>query len=350
MSHKDDASARLRAKKMNLQSLYLQKILALLAFLAAAPAMSEEAQQMGLRIVTFGSGPIDGAYYEAVNKVCASFNQNPIEGYRCSTDPTPGSLYNLNALKRGTLDFALVQSDLHREALETASGSYFAREPLELRSVISLYPEPFTILVRNDADISSLADLRAKRVDQGPSSSGRRPTVERVFGALGIVGSDFAELTQHALLVALEELCAGSLDAVLLVIGHPNSAVARTLKECDVHLINASGSSLRKFVADNPAFTSGTIPSHSYPELLEDISTFSVMATVMTREDVPYQLVERMAQIMIDHWEGLRKAVPDSAGMSKDFGWTAGLTAPLHAAVATVFDNQGLDPKAPVNR
>lgn len=335
---------------MGLQTLYLRKILALVAFLAAVPALSEDAQKKGLRIVTFGSGPIDGAYYEAVNTICASFNQNPIEGYRCSTDPTPGSLYNLDALERSTLDFALVQSDLHRDAFVTASRSNFAAKPSELRSVISLYPEPFTILVRNDADISSLADLRAKRVDQGPSSSGRRPTVERVFGTLGLVESDFAELTQHALLVALDELCAGRLDAVLLVIGHPNSAVARSLKECDVHLINASGSNLRKFVADNPAFTSGLIPSHSYPELQEDISTFSVMATVMTRNDVPYQLVTRMAQMMINHWKDIRQALPASAGSAQDYGWTAGLTAPLHAAVSPVFDSQGLDQKAPVNR
>ena len=335
---------------MGLHTMFLKEILALVAFLSAVPAMSQDAQQKGIRIVTFGSGPIDGAYYEAVNAICASFNQNPINGYRCSTDPTPGSLYNLDALKRGTLDFALVQSDLHRAAFMKASRGSFATKPSELRSVISLYPEPFTILVRNDADISSLGDLRAKRVDQGPSSSGRRPTVERVFGALGLFESDFAELTQHALLVALDELCAGRLDAVLLVIGHPNSAVARTLKECDVRLINASGTNLRKFVTDNPAFTSGIIPSHSYPELQEDISTFSVMATVMTRNDVPKQLVTRMAQIMINHWKDIRQALPASAGSANDYGWTAGLTAPIHAAVASVFDNQGLNAKAPVDR
>lgn len=335
---------------MGQHTMFLKEILALVAFLSAVPAMSQDAQQTGIRIVTFGSGPIDGAYYEVVNAICARFNQNPIEGYRCSTDPTPGSLYNLDALSRGTLDFALVQSDLQRAAFVKASQGTHAGTSSALRSVISLYPEPFTVLVRNDADISSLSDLRAKRVDRGPSSSGRRPTVEGVFGALDLVESDFAELTQHALLVALDELCAGRLDAVLLVIGHPNSAVARTLKECDVHLINASGSNLRKFVTDNPAFTSGIIPSHSYPELQEDISTFSVMATVMTRNDVPKQLVTRMAQMMINHWKDIRQALPASAGSANDYGWTAGLTAPIHAAVASVFDNQGLDAKAPVDR
>jgi len=335
---------------MGLHTMFLKGIPVLLAFLSAVPAMSEDAQQNGLRIVTFGSGPIDGAYYEAVNTICASFNQNPIEGYRCSTDPTPGSLYNLDALERGTLDFALVQSDLHRAAFMTASRGSLASKSSELRSVISLYPEPFTILVRNDADISSLTDLRAKRVDQGPSSSGRRPTVERVFGALGFVESDFAKLTQHALLIALDELCADRLDAVLLVIGHPNSAVARTLKECDVHLINASGPKLRKFVADNSAFASGIISKHSYQELQEDISTFSVMSTVMTRDDMPYQLVERMAQMMIDHWKDLRQALPTSAESATDYGWTAGLTAPLHTATSPVLGNQDSDPKAPVKR
>lgn len=350
MSQKAEASARRQSWKMGLQILYIKEILALVAFFSAAPAMAQEVPQKDLQIVTFGAGPIDGAYYEAVNMICSSFNQNPVAGYRCSTDPTPGSRYNLDALERGTLDFALVQSDLHRAALLKASRGDPAVNPPTLRSVISLYPEPFTILARNDANISSVADLRAKRVDQGPSSSGRRPTVDRVFSALGLVESDFAELTQHALLVALDELCAGRLDAVLLVIGHPNTAVARTLKECDIGIVNASDPQIRQFVADNTAFTSGMIPSDSYADLNSDIRTFSVMATVMTRGDVPDLLVTRMARIMIDHWKDLRQALPTIAGSANDQGWSAGLTAPLHTAVAPVIVKQDLESKAPLNQ
>jgi len=171
--------------------------------------------------------------------------------------------------------------------------------------------------------------------------------VERIFNALGLDNADFAELTQNAMLVALDELCAGRLDTVLLVIGHPNSAVAGALKDCDVRLVKASGTDVREFVADNSEFAYGIIPKDAYPELEEDVATFSVMATVMTRNDVSDQLVAKMANTIMDHMKDLgQTALPEGPGATDD-RWTLGLTAPLHPAVSDVFDLGNLDPKSP---
>src|SRR6056297_80830 len=130
--------------KMRLLTLYLKELMAFTVLLLAVPAMSQETTKPDLRVITFGAGPIDGAYYEVVNEICTRFNHNPIEGYRCSTDPTPGSLYNLAALRRGTLDFALAQSDLHRALYRMSNYEASASKPFELRSVMSVYPEHFT--------------------------------------------------------------------------------------------------------------------------------------------------------------------------------------------------------------
>lgn len=330
--------------------MYLKEIIAVIAFASGTPAVSQDASKEGLRIVTFGAGPIDGAYYESVTAICDKFNQDPLEDHRCSTDPTPGSRYNLDALKRGTLDFAFVQSDLQRLALQNERGPNAAVDPSALRSVLALYPEPFTILVRNDADIRTLADLRGKHVDRGPSSSGRRPTVERVFSAVGLDEPDFAELTQHVPQVALEELCTDRLDAVLLVIGHPNTAVARTLDACDVRLTDASGPHLDTFVAQNPDFAPGLIPRDTYLEQDEDVVTFSVIATVVTRRDTPAALVARMAGTIIDELSTLRQAGVPAGQMTGDERWTTGLTAPLHPAMERVFHERGLDPTEPTER
>ena len=202
---------------------------ACLTCLHAAPAPAQDFSTPPLRIVTVGSGAVGGAYYEAAKTICSSFNGMSGKTQRSSPDPTPGSLYNLAALRRGDLDFAIVQSDLQRAAVARTHGPASTDAARELRSVVSLYPEPLTILARREAQVRSITDLRGLRVDLGPINSGRRPTIERLFAALELPEDDFASQTAIAAPAALEELCAGRLDAVVLVIGHPNSAVARIL-------------------------------------------------------------------------------------------------------------------------
>ncbi len=152
---------------------------------------------------------------------------------RCSPDPTTGSLYNLSVLREGQVDFAFAQSDLHRNALE-GSGSFSNEPPLsDLRSVMSLYGESLTVLARADAGIASIDDLRDKRVDLGPPASGRRRTVDTIIGTLGFGTADFASVSELPQGIAIDALCQGTIDATLLVVGHPNETVRRAITECD---------------------------------------------------------------------------------------------------------------------
>jgi len=317
---------------------------AFLGCLHAAPAPAQEFSTQPLRIVTVGSGAVGGAYYEAAKAICSAFNGMSGKRRRCSPDPTPGSLYNLAALRRGDLDFAIVQSDLQRAAVASARGTAPTEAAPDLRSVVSLYPEPLTILARREAQVRSINDLRGLRVDLGPINSGRRPTVERLFDALELAEDDFASQTAIAAPAALEELCAGRLDAVILVIGHPNSAVAQTLAECDVDLLGASGPAIGRFVSDNPDFAFGTIAATAYPELASNVPTFSVMATVVTRRDVPAPLVSAFTRTLLDTRQDLAQAGTPGEGAGS---WMQGLTAPLHPAARQALQDRGLTADMP---
>lgn len=318
-----------------------QPLLAGLLVLASVlPATAQDRIDTALRIVTVGSGPLGGAYYDAARAICAEFNLHAAGTQRCSPDPTPGSLYNLVALRRGDLDFAIVQSDLQREAVSTERLSLRRAGTDALNSVLSLYSEHLTILVRREAQVRDLEDLRGLRVDRGPANSGRRPTVERLFAAFGLLEADFDKLSGITTSVALEELCAGRLDAVILVIGHPNAAVAGTLENCDVDLLGATGPTIRDFLSNNADFIPGTIPSSTYPDLDVDVPTFSVLATVLTRDDVPDALVSAFTRSLLDMRDSLPQAGPaDTDGQ----WWAGGLTAPLHPAARMVLEERGLE-------
>jgi len=112
---------------------------ALLALLLAGPLAAQD-----LRLFSVGAGDVEGGYYSAARAICDAVNRAERGRLRCSPEPTSGSLYNLAALADGQLDFALVQSDWHKHAIE--GGSIFATRGAmaNLRSVMSLYPSRST--------------------------------------------------------------------------------------------------------------------------------------------------------------------------------------------------------------
>ena len=82
---------------------------ALLALvLAVAPSAAEENSKFRM-FASVGTGETNGIYYPLGEVICGIVNQNLHEsGVRCSREMTPGSVYNVNALRDGELEFALI--------------------------------------------------------------------------------------------------------------------------------------------------------------------------------------------------------------------------------------------------
>src|SRR3546814_7805379 len=73
------------------------------------------------RFVSIGTGGVTGVYYPAGGAICRLVNKNRKEhGVRCSVESTAGSIYNLNALRQGELEFGIVQrSEEHTSELQS---------------------------------------------------------------------------------------------------------------------------------------------------------------------------------------------------------------------------------------
>jgi TRAP-type uncharacterized transport system substrate-binding protein len=82
-----------------------------------------------LRLFTIGAGDVSGGYYASAQAICEVINRAERGRLRCSPDPTQGSIYNLHALRKEQLDFAIVQSDWHRAAFES-TGLLAAQDSL----------------------------------------------------------------------------------------------------------------------------------------------------------------------------------------------------------------------------
>lgn len=308
-------------------------LVAALAF--ALPALPAAAQN--LDFFTIGSGDVTGGYYSAANAICGAVNRADRGRLRCSPEPTAGSIYNLGALRDRQIEFAMVQSDWQGQAF-AGTGPYTETGPMtDLRSVMSLYPETLTLLARADAGIANVADLIGKRVDIGHPASGRRATIDWLLSALETESTDFAEIAELPSGNALDALCEGSIDATLLIVGHPNAAVRRALATCDTVLIPFSGPAIDAVIADSAYFEPAAIPAGSYPGMTSDIPSFAVTATIVTLADQNPDLVGELVTRTLESLHAVGQRAPVLSGLDPSEMATRGLTAPIHPGATAAF-------------
>lgn len=306
--------------------------------LIAALTLIQPLSAQNLQLFSVGSGDLDGGYFAATRAICDTLNRSERGRLRCSPESTPGSLYNLVALNNGQLDFALVQSDLQKHALNGTSVFAHRKPMMQLRSVMSLYPEPFNLVARKDAGIGSVFDLVGKRVDIGQPSSGRQATVRSVMDRLGIKVSDFRSVAELPGSNAIAELCAGRIDATVLITGHPNAAIADALNDCNVELVPLVGPKIESLISQNDDYSRFLVPAKMYSALHEEVPTFAVRATVLTVATMDDDMVEALVRNTLMNLDILRQKVPILTGLEAGAMRTMGLAAPLHPAAIRAFD------------
>src|SRR5882757_9311988 len=99
----------MRMKFRTNASLVASALIALTSF--TPPAAAQQ------KFVTIGTGGVTGVYYAVGGAICRLMNKNRAEtGLRCSVESTGGSVFNVNAIKSGELDFGLTQSDVQFNA------------------------------------------------------------------------------------------------------------------------------------------------------------------------------------------------------------------------------------------
>ena len=293
--------------------------------------------------ISSGTGGGTGVYYPTGGAICRLVNKSRKEhGIRCAVESTGGSVYNINTIKGGELEFGVAQSDWQYHAFNGTSKFEGDAAFPGIRAVMSVHPEPFTLIVRGDSGITGFEDLKGKRVNVGNPGSGQRATMEVVMDAFGIGMDDLALATEYKGSEMAKQLCDGNIDAMIYTIGHPAAAIKEATTTCDASLVSVTGEPIDKLVADNPFYRVATIPGGMYKGTDSETTTFGVGATFVTSADVSEDVVYVVAKSVmenIDDFRGLHPAFAnlDPAEMVKD-----GLSAPLHPGAEKAYKELGL--------
>jgi len=321
---------------LTLRSLSSILAAALLAVGVSGAAAADE-------FVTIGTGGVTGVYYPAGGAICRLVNRGRKQhGIRCSVESTGGSIYNLNTIAAGELDMGVAQSDWQYHAWYGSSKFADKGPNKDLRAVFSLHAEPFTVVARADSGITSLADLKGKRVNIGNPGSGQRGTMEVVMQVLGWSKDDFALAAELKSAEQSRALCDNEVDAIVFTVGHPAASIKEATTSCESVLVPVDGPAIERLISATDYYRSATIPGGMYRGNADDVPTFGVGATIVASAQTSDEAVYQVVKAVFDNFAAFRRLHPAFAHLEKQQMVSDGLSAPLHPGAIRYYKEVGL--------
>ena len=315
----------------------------LLTMLLALAGLSPESASAKTRFYTIGTGGITGVYYPTGGAIARIVNAKKKEyNMRLTVESTGGSVYNINAIMSGDLDFGVVQSDRQYQALN-GLAEWKENGPLkDLRAIFSIHPESLTLVAGADTGIQTIKDIKGKHVNLGNPGSGQ---LQNSIDALAAVGIDSSKDIMAEGLKAAEApglLLDGRIDAFFFTVGHPSGAIkeatAGTRKVKFVPIVLPES-----FYEKFPYYAPSVIPVSFYPNAgnTEDVPSFGVKATFVTHSRIPEKDVYHLVKEIFENFESFRALHPAYKVLTKE-GMLQGLSAPLHPGALRYFREAGL--------
>ncbi|TET17106.1 MAG: TAXI family TRAP transporter solute-binding subunit [Candidatus Cloacimonadota bacterium] len=297
------------------------------------------------KFVTIGTGGVTGVYYPTGGAISRMIN-NKYDEYKikATVESTGGSVFNINGVMNGDLEFGIAQSDRQFQAYNGLAEWSQLGKQAGLRSVFSIHPELITLIVSQKSGIGNLRDLEGKRINVGNPGSGQLQNSKDVLYAAGLDEDDFH--AEHVKAIEAPGLLQDErIDGFFFTVGHP----AGTIKEATsgrikVYIVPIEGAGIDKMLEKYPYYAKSIIPHSYYPYALnsKDIVTIGVKATLITSKNVDEDIVYAITKEVFENLEEFRTLHPAYALLSRE-NMLEGLTAPLHKGALKYYKEIGID-------
>jgi TRAP transporter TAXI family solute receptor len=318
-------------------------ITALVVAVVLLPQCTPQEEQDKTVFVTIGTGGITGVYYPTGGNIAKMINKmSKVYGIRATSEATGGSVFNINAVMAGDLEFGVAQSDRQYQAWNGLAEWKEKGPQKDLRAVFSIHPEAVTLVAADDAGVLTIHDLKSKRVNIGNPGSGQR---QNAIDALENAGIDFRKDLKAEGVKAAEApglLQDGRIDAFFYTVGHPSGAIKEaTSGRRKVHIIPIMD--IKGLTSKHPYYVKTVIPIKLYPSASneENIETFGVKATFVTSSKVADDVVYAITKEVFDHFQEFKTLHPAYEILEKE-DMLEGISAPIHPGAVRYYREAGL--------
>ena len=206
--------------------------------------------------VTIGTGGVTGVYYPLGGAISKIVNKKSKQyKLKVTVESTGGSVFNVNSIMAGDLEFGIVESSRQYQAWNGQMEWAKKGPQKDLRSVCSFHPESVTIVAGDDANINTFMDLKGKHINIGNPGSGQRGEAIELFNQAGINWKTDIKAEGMKAVESAQMLQDGRIDAFFYTVGHPNGSIKEaTAGNRKVHFVPIPDSILMPLIKKHSYF------------------------------------------------------------------------------------------------
>lgn len=293
------------------------------------------AKKQFLNITTGGTG---GTYYPIGGAIAAALTEN-VENLKVDAQAGNASVANCNLISTHETESALVQNNVAYWAYN-GKGSFEGKEVKNLRGIASLYPEAIQLVALKDSGITTIADLKGKKVSVGEQGSGVDFDVRNVLEIYEMSYDDF-KVDYLSFSEASQKLKDKQIDAAFVTAGFPTSSVIDVATSRDLVIVPFEEDKLEKLIEAYPYYAKAVIPAGTYKGMDEDVITATTMAMWVVDEEADEDLVYTITKAMWENRDVIENAHEKGKVVTLDTALD-GMGIPLHPGAEKYYKEQGL--------
>lgn len=293
-----------------------------------------------LSIATGGTGGVFYPYGGGLARVLSAH----AKGVQATAEVTGGSVDNVKLVSKGDADIGFSTIDSAADAL-AGSGSYTDTGPQKIVALASLYDSFVHVVARSDAGISSMADLKGKRISVGSAGSSTEAIADRLLAAAGIDPATGVTRDNLSVAESTGALKDGKIDAFFWVGGLPTSAISDlTVSGSPAVVFLATGDLLPKLDEKFPGmYRAAALPQTTYAGMTSDVAGLGVANVLFVSADMKPETVTTILAAIFDNLDEVKKIHPDAQSLSLA-GAAAKTALPLHPAAQAFYASRGINP------
>ena len=294
--------------------------------------------------ILLGTGETGTFSHFTGRTICRVINSHS-DDLNCKTVPALDDVHNLTNLRGGSLDIGLIDSRMLLDAInKTGHFKFLDISYKNLRALIPLYDVPITLVVRSDAKITSLEELKGKRINAGVPLTLQHLAVDTIMKAKNWTKEDFSLIGELPSSMSQDTIafCHGRIQGMVHIGVHPDSSLQQLLRLCKAGLVNMDDNDIRKMVRDHPAFWKINIAADTYPSLSKGVTTFGTRAMLVASEDLDEETVYQIIDTIYSNRVRLKSAHPSLSLFSVGAAQKSATGIQLHPGARKYFREHGM--------
>jgi len=284
--------------------------------------------------LTIGTASPGGTYYvygEGLAKILTRALDLPV-----IMRPTDGPTPNIELLEAGEAKIGFVTSGIALQAWN-ATGVWAGKKPARsMRAMFPMYDTPFQLLVFQESNMRSPADMAGKRIGVGPRGGTSATYFPEFFNTLKVAATFvFGEWSDLA-----AQMNARTIDVLAVGAGVPFPSFIELEVKNRVRYVAFSRDNIDDLKRAMPELNPSRVPAGTYPSLLRDYQTLGLFNFAVAHADLPADLVYNIVRVVFEKHEEMME-VHASAAATVPANMARNEFLPLHPGAIRYYRQIG---------